>query len=214
MSVDTDTWWDAFVENMPTMDSSSSATNSAWALQQHCQTPLEKLILIRLCDGVGGAGVGKFGIASLAEFACVDGQAACDALVALHQCNFIVILEEGLDYTVALPWWKPGCRPASQLGSNIRRLQSRAELRSGLLESQCGACWYCGAKIVGDVRTPHVDHQHPLCRGGADTIENLVMACAPCNLQKRDRTVDEYRAFLIQRDGLDSGFLFYMEAPK
>jgi 5-methylcytosine-specific restriction endonuclease McrA len=87
-------------------------------------------------------------------------------------------------------------------------------LRNALIETQCGSCWYCGSAIVGKVRTPHVDHQHPRIRGGSDDIENLVAACASCNIRKSDRTVDEYRAYLIARDGLEADFLFYMEQPK
>jgi 5-methylcytosine-specific restriction endonuclease McrA len=43
-------------------------------------------------------------------------------------------------------------------------------------------CQYCGAK---DDLT--FDHVVPRCKGGRTTWENVVAACAPCNLRKADR---------------------------
>jgi hypothetical protein len=48
-------------------------------------------------------------------------------------------------------------------------------------------CQYCG-----DGEGPfHFDHVLPWSRGGCDTVENLVVACASCNLSKSDRTPSE-----------------------
>ncbi|WMI34018.1 HNH endonuclease [Microbacterium phage Finalfrontier] len=41
-------------------------------------------------------------------------------------------------------------------------------------------CFYCPAPAE------HVDHFHPRALDGTDALENLVPACAPCNLRKRD----------------------------
>ncbi len=49
-------------------------------------------------------------------------------------------------------------------------------------------CRYCGA-IEGPF---HLDHVFPVSRGGAGTIDNLAVACAPCNLEKSDRTPEEW----------------------
>lgn len=46
-------------------------------------------------------------------------------------------------------------------------------------------CQYCGA--VAD----SIDHVLPRSRGGQHVWENLVAACRPCNLTKRDRTPEE-----------------------
>ena len=80
-----------------------------------------------------------------------------------------------------------------------------------LWEKQIGQCWYCGSVIGRDIdrilsadgklifpfelRAGHVDHQHPKSRGGLGGA-NLVLACAPCNMAKGARTVEEYRAAL------------------
>jgi 5-methylcytosine-specific restriction endonuclease McrA len=43
-------------------------------------------------------------------------------------------------------------------------------------------CQYCGS-----ARHLTVDHVVPRSRGGADTWDNLVTSCAPCNRKKADR---------------------------
>lgn len=50
-------------------------------------------------------------------------------------------------------------------------------------------CWYCGVALEKDKAT--VDHIHPLSRGGDNTFENLALACAKCNNEKDDCTLDE-----------------------
>ena len=52
-------------------------------------------------------------------------------------------------------------------------------------------CFYC----IG-AWAEHLDHMHPKSRGGRDDDDNLIGACTSCNSQKRDRTVEEYRALL------------------
>jgi len=60
-----------------------------------------------------------------------------------------------------------------------------------------GWCFYCAS-----IPAAHIDHMNPRVRGGSNQIENLIGACAKCNLQKNDRTVEEYRAFLAHRHRL------------
>jgi hypothetical protein len=52
-------------------------------------------------------------------------------------------------------------------------------------------CVFCGHR--GNTRTLHVDHVHPVSRGGSDELDNLVTACWSCNLEKGARTGWEYR---------------------
>ncbi len=54
-----------------------------------------------------------------------------------------------------------------------------------------GRCHYCHAVLALDGRW-HVEHQVPRALGGDDQAANLVAACAPCNLAKRDRTALEF----------------------
>lgn len=47
-----------------------------------------------------------------------------------------------------------------------------------------------------------VDHVVPKSHGGAHTIANCRPACAPCNIGRGTRSVDEYRAYLRERGRL------------
>jgi hypothetical protein len=56
-----------------------------------------------------------------------------------------------------------------------------------------GYCWYCGESLAS-VEKMHIEHATPSCQGGSNTIENLYPACWHCNLGKRGRNIEEYRA--------------------
>lgn len=49
-----------------------------------------------------------------------------------------------------------------------------------MVAAQKGKCWYCSCKLD----SYHVEHRIPLARGGTNGLENLVLACPPCNLSK------------------------------
>jgi hypothetical protein len=59
-----------------------------------------------------------------------------------------------------------------------------AEVYAAVLDS--GPCVYCGAPAE------HVDHVRPLARGGPEHPDNLVPACADCNLGKGSRLLTEW----------------------
>lgn len=61
-----------------------------------------------------------------------------------------------------------------------------------LLLIACAAteCFYCHDKEAKLT----VDHFMPLARGGAHSVENIVMACQPCNSRKKDRDPHEFIA--------------------
>ena len=60
-----------------------------------------------------------------------------------------------------------------------------------LVVSHGGRCAYCARVAI-----LHADHRIPLARGGSNSIDNIVPACAPCNLRKGTRTETEFRARL------------------
>ena len=65
-----------------------------------------------------------------------------------------------------------------------------------LVAEHAGRCAYCGASGL-----LHADHRIPVSRGGTNTIENIVPACARCNLRKHVMTEAEFRARLAaERD--------------
>jgi 5-methylcytosine-specific restriction endonuclease McrA len=68
-------------------------------------------------------------------------------------------------------------------------------------------CFYChrvGDELNGpDERAWHVDHSYPISRGGDNKPDNLVLACATCNLQKHSRSALEYLKLMDNRETFD-----------
>lgn len=193
--------WPPYRAPMPDMGNSTSMANTVWAMQQTCERPLDKLLLMRIADGCGGSAIARFLMDDLSRFACASSEECAEALDSLAGHSLLQVVETGSEYTLAMPWWRPGAIRAPS-SSPARKLQYKPSVRAALVEQQCARCWYCGCSLVGkDVPTPHVEHQIPLSRGGLDIIENLVAACGPCNQAKRDRTVEEYRDRLAARTG-------------
>lgn len=62
------------------------------------------------------------------------------------------------------------------------------EARAQIFARDSNRCTYCGS-IDGPF---HIDHIMPVAKGGTDAISNLTVACAPCNLSKSDRTLQEW----------------------
>ncbi len=67
-----------------------------------------------------------------------------------------------------------------------------------IYDEQNGLCYWCGV-AVGEER--HVDHYMPLCLGGSNDPDNLVIACPKCNLRKGSKHPDEFRRILTQITG-------------
>jgi len=57
--------------------------------------------------------------------------------------------------------------------------------------------------VYCDAPAAHVDHVIPRSRGGSDDIDNLVPACARCNLSKGARTLQEWA--LLYPDTVEHG---------
>jgi len=62
-------------------------------------------------------------------------------------------------------------------------------------------CQYCGGKAPDVVL--HIDHVHPVSRGGKNDILNLVTSCYDCNLGKSDRKLDDNSVIEKQRKQLE-----------
>jgi hypothetical protein len=61
----------------------------------------------------------------------------------------------------------------------------RAKLVALLVERDGPNCKYCSVQLTQPTTT--IDHVHPASLGGSDDIDNLVLACRPCNSRKGDR---------------------------
>lgn len=65
-------------------------------------------------------------------------------------------------------------------------VRSEPYSRIAILARWRNRCCYC------DARAAHLDHVHPLSRGGEDIESNVVPACEHCNLSKGAKTLAEW----------------------
>jgi 5-methylcytosine-specific restriction endonuclease McrA len=65
--------------------------------------------------------------------------------------------------------------------------------RRGIFARDGHRCQYCG------VTAESIDHVVPRSKGGEHTWENVVAACRPCNVRKRDRLLHETSMALCRR---------------
>ena len=63
------------------------------------------------------------------------------------------------------------------------------EVRAYLMHKWEGRCAYCGKE--GKLE---VEHVHPRSRGGSNSVNNLVVACRPCNEKKGNKSLAEFLA--------------------
>lgn len=186
----------------------SCVANLAWAEQQKCGSPLEKLLLITSVGRIAPSGQSNVEYGDLAEFCCCSVAEVSDAIDDLCRRRLLWILAgNSTSAELAMPWWKAGDTAISDEGAYFPW-----PIREVLSTAQEGKCWYCGIDLDNHPQTPHLEHQVPISRGGPDKISNLVLACAPCNTSKNARTVSEYRKFVIARDRKPRDYRFYWES--
>ena len=53
-----------------------------------------------------------------------------------------------------------------------------------------GTCFYCKKQVAVDELT--IDHAEPAGAGGRDDIQNLLIACKPCNLRKGLQPIESF----------------------
>lgn len=77
------------------------------------------------------------------------------------------------------------CRRISQRGKIKQQPNQRWGAKRQAVDRDGGKCRYCGIEVGINF---HLDHVKPRAYGGQTTLDNLVVACAPCNLKKSGRT--------------------------
>ncbi len=98
-----------------------------------------------------------------------------------------------------LEWHKNNRAQSKAIDAKYRANKKQAELGDQALI----AAVYHKAQTALRVRCPycskypkigerHVDHKVPLSKGGPHCADNLAICCGTCNIQKHDRTVEEY----------------------
>lgn len=72
--------------------------------------------------------------------------------------------------------------------------------RDTLFNKHKGRCFYCNIELTRSGLNQKSDfvceHLTPLKRGGADDEQNIVASCSGCNINKGNRTLDEYVSYL------------------
>jgi hypothetical protein len=154
---------------------------------------------------LGGVfGQGQFALASLP---CVAN--------GLHAVRFSVIepragavLSTGLDKREAieaarrllrgpaandLQWQQRALWTDLPMPADVPKVRDISRRRREVFARSEGRCHYCRTTLTLDGRW-HVEHMVPRALDGRDGGHNLVAACAPCNLRKRDRTALEFIA--------------------
>jgi hypothetical protein len=75
---------------------------------------------------------------------------------------------------------------AEKLGGKTKRIPITAKQRNRIFERCEGRCAYCTGQLL--YNDPwHIDHIVPLAKGGSNDEGNLTLACARCNVKKRDK---------------------------
>ncbi len=72
------------------------------------------------------------------------------------------------------------------------------QVRDYVLEKWHRTCVYCGKKDT----VLQIEHLVPKARGGSDRVDNLTLACQPCNQRKGNQTASEFGFPQIQAQAL------------
>lgn len=80
------------------------------------------------------------------------------------------------------------------------RKQISKKIRFEVFKRDSFTCQYCGRKPPETIL--HLDHIHPVSKGGGNEILNLVTSCADCNHGKKDRPLSDSKEIDIQKEEL------------
>jgi len=138
--------------------------------------------------------------AQAAEYRQVNKVALAVKAAEYYQANKEVIAVQKAAYQQT-----PKGKAVSKNSAHKRRVVikdgcvSTEELQQLLIEDNT-ECFYCGCVVTDYNR--HIDHFIPISKGGLHDLQNLVVACATCNLKKSDKMPEEFMAEqgLIQRN--------------
>lgn len=168
----------------------------SYFLGQTGLTPVAKLIAIRHAMSVGAAGETTMPTSEYLEFCGCTRAQLQQGLLELRNSAMLLnftVLDEGHpeDETLLLEHidWED---VADEAFVEHERVHDPRRIR--ILAKTNGKCFYCHTADA-----EHLDHMHPKSRGGSNADENMIGACAPCNIRKGSKTVEEYRAWLLGR---------------
>lgn len=76
------------------------------------------------------------------------------------------------------------------------------KLRFEVFKRDCFTCQYCGQSAPNVVL--HLDHIHPVSKGGKNDILNLITSCMACNSGKRDKLLSDDTAIVKQQRQMEA----------
>ena len=97
----------------------------------------------------------------------------------------IEVVRETSDLINAQLWCLSCCRGPRKRRRRRRTLRQR---RRHLFQLN-PVCKYCGVALQWESST--VDHVVPISKGGTNDLQNLVLACKPCNTRKGNKLLAE-----------------------
>lgn len=80
-----------------------------------------------------------------------------------------------------------------------KRKNISKKVRFEVFKRDSFTCQYCGSKPTDDA-VLHIDHIHPVSKGGSNDIINLVTSCEGCNLGKGARELSDKSIIKAQAD--------------
>ena len=114
-----------------------------------------------------------------------------DAIKAVFLDRVNIVAE--YEHAVSSPSFTMKIPSVVSLKSYVKPARNPAFTRFNVFLRDRFTCQYCGGK---DDLT--FDHVIPRSKGGRTTLENVVAACAPCNLKKANRLPKDIRMFPMQ----------------
>lgn len=76
----------------------------------------------------------------------------------------------------------------------LEKMMSHKPSKNLIYKRDNHTCQYCGSK-----KSLTIDHVIPRCKGGEDTWENMVVACAPCNTKKGNTLLEQTGMKLLRK---------------
>ena len=166
---------------------SHQAFFAAWQMNL---PPIEKLIMMKLSDSwvgypddEGGTLFTKYhDLAAFCGCTIDEVRHAITALVRRGRIRDFAWGYEGFVCTLEYRDEQLAQPPA------ILRPKLPAAVRREVMDRDGHCCVVCGSE--GPL---HIDHVHPVSRGGGDEVDNLQVLCARCNVSKGAKTMAEWR---------------------
>lgn len=81
--------------------------------------------------------------------------------------------------------------PVFEVEGSVKPVSRAAKIREVLIKRDGEACWFCGVFMSKEDRT--IEHLVPRSRGGANHVENYVLAHQECNRRAGNMSVREKR---------------------